>query len=634
MAAGRPRNLACIHLEIPPCPIRSAPYPVLIQLARRIDTVNNNDGHGCMILAELLGCTPDNIRSIMTRADRDVRNSHSPTMVLFNDLQSLHSSTITLRDIEKALLELNLEAVNVLYSTENIQKIQRAYNDSIALNNSIEINEEHSICNCFNCCHDNSNITQCFNIPNGVSLPDASQRGLSEVLRAGNPRRTPAIAPETIQDNYVRSDIGCERSHHTGYYCATNESGYLEHQPHSERIHIARGTLSPLLISPDRVAERGPCTAPPCMQSHEERNVHVLRHLARQMSEQHQHERLRAERFVPRDLNSVVTKCISPKDNCHADNAVNCTCGIKSSEFLHSGIPGNNQGQQLAPQHLQCTCSSPDETLVKSSYVQGTVDYSECTCRSQTDLQNNNVLLDSVQTSTKHSNHLISSASEYVYIREPRLNRSRSQLVVEEEPRESSDIDKKRNSMDETKTKALCNGSKNGIGLCSSIPRQTGPGLSVFVTYSRHSLEHVQEVIELCIKLKGKGIRVRVDYSGDKALDLFQNKNDWLDANLKIARYVIVCISPTYYKDAAPPHNTEPIPDIRRLDVRYIYDHLRAEYHQNCSQNMRVIPVIFEKSGANRRHLPFFMSTTYVYTYPQQVDSIIEFIQNFSLPVR
>ncbi|KAK3598705.1 hypothetical protein CHS0354_003263 [Potamilus streckersoni] len=631
MAAEGARNMGRMQL-VPPCPLRYAPYSVLMKLARSIDTVNNNDGHGCMILAELLGCTPDHIRSIMTRADRDFHNSFSPTMILFNDLQNQNYPVVTLRDIEKVLLELKLEAVTVLYRAENCQKIQWAYSDSIGINNNIDINAERCVCNCFNCLHDSSDImqhNQSFNTPSGISHPNVSQRqqGLFEVSRADNPRSMLANAPETIKGDYVGSNVCWERplQPHSGYSFTINESRHFEHRSESERICAARGTLPPLFIAPDRAGvERGPSTAPPCIQSHQERNMHLTRFVTRQMSEYH--PRFCAGRTIPQDFKNKVTECISPGDNYHVDNEeVYCTCSVMSSKFFH---PGNNQGQLQS----RCTCdhcSLTHETFVKSSY--GSVDYSQCTCDSPGDLQNNHVL-NSVQTSNEHSDHLISSDSEHVHFSESRLNRSQSQLDVKKEQREHENMDNKHSSMDETK--ALFDGSENGSCPCSLITCQTGPSLSVFVTYSRHSLEHVQEVIELCIRLKGNRIRVRVDFSGDKTLDFFQNKHDWLDANLRIARYVIVCISPTYCEDAAPPCNSEPIPDVRRLDVRYIFDRLRTEYHENCSQNMRVIPVIFENSGASRKHLPSFMATTYVFTYPRQVDSITEFIRSFTPPVR
>ncbi|KAK3585411.1 hypothetical protein CHS0354_020127 [Potamilus streckersoni] len=649
--------MAYRQLIVPPCPLKDTPYPVRIELARSIDTVNDNNGYGWMQLAHYLGCSAPYIHSIEARAVYDRQHNNSPTMVLFSDLQNKSDPLFTMRHIERALLDLNLEAVSILY--KHLQEIERACHVSIAGSHSLDTNTEPSVCNCRNCIHSNLNFMPREPPERPSHTPRTCESGVFhhsseseriQPIRYSHTPRMYELGP--FQHPSEPERIPPFRNFPTP---RTYQFEQFEHLTLSERIPTSHSTLAPLGIPhPRGGVGMGPFTAPPYRQSHEPRNVYMMSPSGRQMpgsSQSHdihsetlntfsgrsygshardlpytqnipgndengythgqsaydQDQSFHGKRTMQQKLNSQDV-LISPDDNCQvSDEEGVCTCAISSSELHYSNLPGNNEGRQQTSQQSEYTCCLlSDETCVKLSYDQEAVDYSQCTCHLPTDIQTNEL---GINRRNSHS--------------DPNLEN----LIKNE----NHGVDNKRNSMDETKTDSFCNGKENGNCNRSMNPSQHVPGFSVFVTYSRHNREHVKEVIELCVKLKGYGIRVRVDLSGDQAQDLFKNKHDWLDENLKRARFVIVCISPTYSEDTDRPNSdTEPIPDVSRLDVRFIFDHLRTEYHRNCSQNTRVIPVIFENSGAKRKHLPPFMSTTIVYNYPRQVDSIVEFLQSSS----
>ncbi|XP_045177095.1 uncharacterized protein LOC123537444 [Mercenaria mercenaria] len=156
----------------------------------------------------------------------------------------------------------------------------------------------------------------------------------------------------------------------------------------------------------------------------------------------------------------------------------------------------------------------------------------------------------------------------------------------------------------------------------------------VFVTYSWNGMTDpeslIQEVIEMCRALREAGIRVKIDMDETSYAALRLNRLDWIDRNVREARYVIVCVTPTYAADIREPDpRNQASPRSGQLNARYIFDKLREEYYSNLSQNRRIIPVMFSNYGAAPKHVPSCMRSTLIYTYPANMEEIIAAILGY-----
>ena len=87
----------------------------------------------------------------------------------------------------------------------------------------------------------------------------------------------------------------------------------------------------------------------------------------------------------------------------------------------------------------------------------------------------------------------------------------------------------------------------------------------------------------------------------------------------------MACITPEYAQDIEP--NDGAVAQVSQLNARYIYDHMRREFYNNQSRNRRIIPVLFPNSGAVYDNVPQCMNATSVYTYSEDVGTIIGLIK-------
>lgn len=87
---------------------------------------------------------------------------------------------------------------------------------------------------------------------------------------------------------------------------------------------------------------------------------------------------------------------------------------------------------------------------------------------------------------------------------------------------------------------------------------------------------------------------------------------------------MLVCITPTYFTDIQTPVDNEAQPRTIQLNARFIYDKLRDEYYRNNCRNRRVIPVCFTETGATYDHVPEFMRSTLVFSFPKNRHEIVQ----------
>ncbi|XP_060565432.1 uncharacterized protein LOC132724571 [Ruditapes philippinarum] len=164
----------------------------------------------------------------------------------------------------------------------------------------------------------------------------------------------------------------------------------------------------------------------------------------------------------------------------------------------------------------------------------------------------------------------------------------------------------------------------------SAMNGQRGP--KVFVTYAWNgntdSDSFIKEVVEMCIALRNVGVRTKIDMDDSSYYALRLNKLDWIERNVREAKYIIVCITPTYRADIepVPTNSNQASPRTSQLNARYIFDMLRGEYYNNSSQNRRIIPVIFPNHRTTHEHIPTCMRSTLIYEYPNCIAQIIEAI--------
>lgn len=168
-------------------------------------------------------------------------------------------------------------------------------------------------------------------------------------------------------------------------------------------------------------------------------------------------------------------------------------------------------------------------------------------------------------------------------------------------------------------------------GDCESRSGDFQSGDFVLVTFSWNGNtdreEFIQDVITFCKKLRESGIRVKIDMDESSYASLRLNKLDWIDRNVREAKYVIVCITPTYATDTREPDpRVQAAPRSSQLNARYIFDKLREEYYRNHSQNRRVIPVMFSDYETEFEHVPECMRSTLIYSYPNSVRQIVQAI--------
>lgn len=164
----------------------------------------------------------------------------------------------------------------------------------------------------------------------------------------------------------------------------------------------------------------------------------------------------------------------------------------------------------------------------------------------------------------------------------------------------------------------------------SSQSSDSGTKPVVLVSYSIgedcvKNEKHMKEVWDLSEKMKESEIRVRVDMDKDSFIRKGWNRLDWLDKNLRKARFIVVCISPEYALDIKPKDGA--VAQESQLNTRYMYDYIRKEFYNNQSRNTRVIPILFPNSGAQYCHVPQCLSATSVYTYSNDLDNIIRLIK-------
>lgn len=158
--------------------------------------------------------------------------------------------------------------------------------------------------------------------------------------------------------------------------------------------------------------------------------------------------------------------------------------------------------------------------------------------------------------------------------------------------------------------------------------RRNNRDIGAFVTYSYNSLVDlesiIQEVVNLCNILRQSGVRVRVDMDSDSYKRLGVNKRDWIESVFKEASFIIACVTPAYANDVQPPTSNVANASESPLNAHYIYSLIHREFFQNQCLNYRVIPVLFKHSGANITHVPPCMQFPCVYTYPDQIENIVQ----------
>ncbi|KAK3585413.1 hypothetical protein CHS0354_020130 [Potamilus streckersoni] len=154
--------------------------------------------------------------------------------------------------------------------------------------------------------------------------------------------------------------------------------------------------------------------------------------------------------------------------------------------------------------------------------------------------------------------------------------------------------------------------------------------LRLFCTCSLESSCYLREVVKMLKTLKNSGFEVRTDrYRNNpnvRDMSIAANIQDWLDESIARADFVIVCISPKYLVDIKAPTDNVPEADANALFTRYIYDQLRAEYYFNRCCHQKVIPVRFHDTYVPNIKIPSFMKTTIVYTYPNDLNDLISFL--------
>ncbi|KAL4224833.1 SEFIR domain [Mactra antiquata] len=159
-------------------------------------------------------------------------------------------------------------------------------------------------------------------------------------------------------------------------------------------------------------------------------------------------------------------------------------------------------------------------------------------------------------------------------------------------------------------------------------PSNSTDKIKVFVTYAwnqmRDNGSFLDDVVELCRRLKNDAnAKIKIDMDDRAYSSLRQNKYDWIDNNMREAKYIVVCITPTYADDILDQQQQQQ-PRVSQFNTRYVYDKLRAEYINNNSRNERVIPVIFSNYGTSMQHVPHCMRTTVLHVYPNNIDDIIK----------
>ncbi|KAK3585412.1 hypothetical protein CHS0354_020129 [Potamilus streckersoni] len=154
--------------------------------------------------------------------------------------------------------------------------------------------------------------------------------------------------------------------------------------------------------------------------------------------------------------------------------------------------------------------------------------------------------------------------------------------------------------------------------------------LRLFCTCSSDSSYYLKQVVNMLKMLKNSGFEVRTDRYRNihnvRDMTIAANIQDWLDGNIARADFVIVCISPRYLVDIQAPADGVPEADDNTLFTRYIYDQLRAEYYFNRCCHQKVIPVRFHDPYVPNTNIPSFMKTTIVYTYPNDLNDLVSFL--------
>lgn len=143
-------------------------------------------------------------------------------------------------------------------------------------------------------------------------------------------------------------------------------------------------------------------------------------------------------------------------------------------------------------------------------------------------------------------------------------------------------------------------------------------GNRVFLTYCLEGRQPDDEtliidVAKLSSMLHENGIAVTIDM---KDCD-----NAALDKVIGESHAVVICLSPGYQREISA-DQAEPQSDPH---TRYIFSRLRDN---KSRKNPRAFPVLFTRTGATRRHIPNFFSSSLVYTYPEREQELTFAILN------